>query len=83
MVMGVDPKKMAQMQAVSQHIDGVIRVDYAESMVTIKFSSRVSEAVELIPELLEQFSGALATQLSSFFAIKGELVEVNKPQPKE
>jgi len=83
MVMGVDPQKMAQMQAVSQYINGVIRIDYAESMVTIKFSSERPEAKELIPELLEQFSGALATQLSSFFAIKGELVEVNKPKPKE
>lgn len=77
--MGVDPTKMAEMQKVSQHIIGKITVDYKVRTVTIQMSSSVPEAVALIPELLSQFSGALATQLSSFFAIKGEIVEINKP----
>jgi len=32
----------------------------------------------LIPNLLDQFSTALAQQLSSFFAIQGEIVEIGK-----
>lgn len=77
--MGVDPQKMAVMQKVSQHINGVIRIDYAAKTVLLSFSSVDPEAVVLIPELLSQFSGALAQQLSAFFAIKGEIIEVNKP----
>lgn len=77
--MGVDPAKMAEMQKVSQHINGKIRVDYADKTITIGLSSVMPEAAVLIPDMLSQFAGALATQLSSFFAIKGEIVEVNKP----
>lgn len=77
--MGVDPEKMAQMQAVSQHINGLIRVDYKAQSVTITMSSSQPEAVALIPELLSQLAGSLAQQFSSFFAIKGEIIEVNKP----
>lgn len=77
--MGVDPAKMAEMQKISQHIDGVIRIDYAARSVTLTLSSVVPEAVALLPDLVSQLGGALAQQLSAFFAIKGEIVEVNKP----
>lgn len=77
--MGVDPQKLAQMQRVSQYIDGLIRVDYKEQTVSIKLSSGVPDAKALIPQLLSQFSEALAQQLSAFFAVKGEIVEVNRP----
>lgn len=77
--MGVDPEKMAQMQKTSQHINGKIRIDYKANAVTIELSSIVPEAAAIIPDLLDQFSGALAQQLSAFFAIKGEIIEVNKP----
>jgi len=77
--MGVDPAKMAEMQKISQHINGVIRVDYEAKMVTLTLSSVVPEASALLPELVGQLGGALAQQLSAFFAIKGEIIEVNKP----
>ena len=78
--MGVDPEKMMAMQRVSQFINSVIRVDYKAKTVTVSMASDHSEAAALIPGLLDQFSTALATQLSSIFAIKGEIVEVNKPE---
>ena len=80
--MGVDPQKIAEMQKVSQHIKGVIRVDYSINTATIQLSSAIPDAAALIPQLLEQFAGSLAQQLSSFFAIKGEIIEVNKPSVK-
>ncbi len=80
--LGVDPAKMAEVQKVSQHINGKIKVDYAEKTITMGLSSIVPEAAAIIPDMLSQFAGALAQQLSAFFAIKGEIVEVNKP-PKE
>ena len=78
MVMGVDPAKMAQMQEVSQFINAVVTIDYKENTLNIVFSSDNPAAKELIPQLLDQFGNALATQLSSFFAIKGEIIEKGK-----
>lgn len=76
--LGVDPAKVAEMQKVSRHIAGKIRIDYVAKTVTISLSSAVPESAALIPELLSQFAGALAQQLSSFFAIQGEIIEANK-----
>ncbi len=78
MVMGVDPQKMAQMQKVSQYIRGAIEIDYKEHTVIIALASDNPEAQKLIPELIGQFGTALAQQLSSFFSIKGEIIEKNK-----
>lgn len=80
--MGLDPVKMAAMQDVSQHIKGVITIDYEEKSVKLVLSSAVPEAAEIIPDLVDQLGGALAQQLTSFFAIKGEITEVNKPSEK-
>ncbi len=77
--MGVDPAKLAAMQEVSKFIEGVIRIDYAAKSVSLTMSSAVSDSAAIIPELLSQLGGALAQQLTTFFAIKGEIIEVNKP----
>ncbi len=77
--LGVDPAKLEAMQKVSHHINGVIRIDYATKSVNLTLSSAQEEAAALIPELISQLGGALAQQLTSFFAIKGEIIEVNKP----
>lgn len=77
-MMGLDPKQMAAMQEVSKFIKGVIRVDYNDNTMSITFSSDMQNAAALIPNLLDQFSTALATQLSSFFSIKGEIIEIGK-----
>ncbi len=78
MVMGIDPAKMAEMQKVSQFIKGAIRVNYKEQYVKVELTSEDTDAQALIPQLLEQFSSALAVQLSSFFAIQGEIIETGK-----
>lgn len=77
--MGLDPIKMAAMQEISQHINGVIRIDYAAKSITVTLSAVKPEAIEIIPDLVDQLGGALAQQLQAFFAIKGEIIEVNKP----
>ncbi len=78
--MGADPAQLAAVQKVSQYIKGKIKIDYKENSVTVSLSSEVQEAINLLPELVGQLGTALATQLSSFFAIKGEIVEVSKPE---
>jgi len=75
---GLDPEKMAKVQAVSGKIDGEIRIDYAEGTLTLALSTLDEEAAKLIPSLIAQLGESLATQLSAFFSISGELVEVGK-----
>lgn len=76
----IDPQKLAEMQRVTQHIGGIIRVDYATKTMTVSLSSSVPEAATVIPSLLSQFADSLAQQFSTYLAIKGEIVEVNKPK---
>ena len=78
MGMGIDPQKLQQMQQVSQHIKARIAINYKTNSATIELFSENPQAVQLLPELLSQFAGGLATQLNSFFAIKGEIVEIGK-----
>jgi len=78
--LGIDPAKVAEMQKISQYIDGVIRIDYSAKTVALTLSSVNPEASDILPELLSQLGGALATQLQAFFAIKGEIIEVSKPK---
>jgi len=47
--------------------------------VLVALNSDHAEARRLVPSLLEQFSNALATQLNSFFMIRGEIVKAGKP----
>ncbi len=77
-MMGLDPKQMAAMQEVSKFIKGAIRVNYNDNTMLVAFTSEMPNAAALIPNLLDQFSNALATQLSSFFEIKGEITEIGK-----
>lgn len=76
--MGIDPEQLLKAQEVGKDVKGVIRVNYTESFVQLSFSSDTTGGKELIPELLEQFSIALAQQLSSVFGIKGEIIETGE-----
>lgn len=78
--MGIDPAKMAAMQEVSKHITALIRVDYKERTVNVCLSTTNEEASTIIPSLLSQFANSLAQQFSTMFAMKGEIVEVNKQE---
>lgn len=78
MGMGVKPEQIAKVQAVSKFIKGSIRVDYRENTIQLTLSSDMENAKKLIPGMMNQFAENLAVQLSSFFAIQGEIVEVGK-----
>ena len=49
-------------------------------LVALSFDQ--AEVRSVVPSLLGQFSNALATQISSFFMIKGEIVKAGKPSEK-
>lgn len=79
MFAGVDPAKLAQAQEYGQHVKAQIRTDYDKDKVEILFSTEVPGIEEFIKQILEQFSSVLAAQLTAYFAIRGEIVEVGKP----
>lgn len=74
-MLGIDPTKLAQTQAVTKNIAGVIVVDYAKKLVELRFSTTDPAAAQVLPGLMEQFSRALAQQLNTFFAIQGKIIE--------
>jgi len=80
MGMGVKPEQIAKVQAVSKLIKGLIRINYPENTVQLILSSDMEDAKKLIPGMMSQFAENLAVQLSSFFAIQGEIVEVGKSE---
>ena len=79
MVMPVNPEQLAAVQKVSHHIKGKITIDHAAPSVLVELSTNNEEAKLLLPQLIAQLGDALAVQLTSYFAIDGEIVEKNKP----
>ncbi len=76
MAMPINPQQLAAVQAVSHHIKGKITIDYAESSVNVGLTSENEEAKALLPNLISQLAEALAIQLTSYFAIEGNIVEL-------
>lgn len=79
----LDPKKVQQVQQVSQRIKGEIKVDYTKYTITLKFIPSDTESEQFTKSLLPQFSETLATQLVSFFRIKGEIIEITGEKKKQ
>ena len=74
----LDQNKVRQVQRVSQKIKGEIKINNAKGTITIKFIPIDEEGAQFAKSLIPQFAETLATQLSSFFKIKGEIIEVGK-----
>jgi len=74
----LDPNKVQQVQQISSRIKGEITVDYNENTISLKFIPQDDESAHFAKSLLPQWSEALATQLSSFFKIQGEIIEIGK-----
>ena len=72
----IDQKKMQQVQQISQNIKGEITVNYIKNTINLKFIPNDDQSEQFVKSLLPQFSETLATQLSTFFKIKGEIIEV-------
>lgn len=82
-MLGVDPQELARAQEYGQHLHADIRVDYSAYTVEMKFTSDVSGLDQFIKEFLQQFSVGLANQLHSYFAVKGQIVEVGKTKEEK
>jgi hypothetical protein len=75
--MGVDPKKLAQIQVISKSIKATIVISKSKRYMVLNLSSDNKDpgVQQMIDTLLEQFTTSTAQQLQSFFAIKGEIQE--------
>lgn len=74
----LDPVGMAKVKKVSEKISAVITVDHAANSLNIALSSDDPDAQKLVPNLIKQFSNIFAVQLSTFFGIKGKIIDKNK-----
>lgn len=80
MLGGVDPKRLAMVQDLAKGVSAEIEVDYAKKSMKLVFSTTDEKANAVVDYLVEQFPENMAKQLSSFFGIRGEIVEINKPK---
>ena len=78
-MLGPDPEQIMRAQEYGQYIECKATVNYPKKTITLVFSSKDQKGEEFIPELMSSFVTALSAQLSSFFAITGELIEEGRP----
>ena len=78
MVSGLDPEKVKRVQQITKNILGEIRVDHDKKVITLAFHTTDESASKFLGRLLPQFSETLAAQLSAFFGIRGEIVDIRK-----
>jgi len=70
---GVDPKKLKEMQSVTQMIDAKIVVNMNKGHLVVDLTSGTPAAAQLIPEMTKNLATQFANQLQAFFAITGEI----------
>lgn len=75
MMLGVDPNQLAQIQAVTKNLKAQIVVSRNKLELTVVTAAPdVVADQSVIQQLVDSLATSLAQQLSSFFAIQGELV---------
>lgn len=78
MVMGIDPQRMKEVQQTSGKINAEIRILHKEHEIHLKLTPTTPESLAFVKRFLPQFAETVANQLSAFFSIKGEIVDVGK-----
>lgn len=74
----IDPKKMAEVQQTSSKINAEVRILHKEHEIHLKLTPTTPESVAFVKTFLPQFAETMANQLSAFFGIKGEIIDVGK-----
>ena len=72
----IDPALLKKAQTIGQHISGKIVVNYDDNTVTLDLAATTPESRAMLPTFIDKLAESMASQLGSFFAIKGEIVEV-------
>lgn len=78
MTSSIDPKKMAEVQKTSGRINAEVRILHKTHEIHLKLTPTSPESLTFVKTFLPQFAETMATQLSAFFSIKGEIIDVGK-----
>ena len=78
MTSSIDPEKMAEVQQTSSRINAEVRILHKEHEIHLKFVPTTPESMNFVKRFLPQFAETMATQLSAFFSIHGEIIDVGK-----
>ena len=78
MLGGMDPKKMAKVKQTSSKINAEVRILHKEHEIHLKLVPTNPESLNFVKTFLPQFAETMANQLSAFFSIRGEIIDVGK-----
>lgn len=78
-----NPQQQAQVRSISSKITAKITFDHSNSDILIALRSDDPAAQAMIPRIQDQFMTIFTSQLSSFFGIKGSIVDINKDGVKK
>ncbi len=82
MVMSMTPaqvQQMAELKKITGKLAAKVTVDYPKNTLTMELSSPDPQAAATASQILKLLSEQLAEQLSMFFSIRGELVDIKPP----
>ncbi len=74
----MDPEQMARVRETSAQVTAQIKIDHKEHEIHLKLIPTTPETFNFVSKFIPGFAETIATQLSSFFNIKGEIIDVGK-----
>lgn len=74
----LDPEKLAEVQKTSGQINAEMRILHKEHEIHLKLIPTSPESLNFVKTFLPQFAATMANQLSAFFSIRGEIIDVGK-----
>ena len=78
MMPGIDPAQMAAVQKVSSKIQAEIRLIHADNEIRLKLVPSDPQSADFVSKFIPTFAENIAQQLSTFFGIQGEIIDVTK-----
>lgn len=78
MMGNMDPEKVKKVQEVSSRTNAEIRILHDEHEIRLKFVPSTPESLEFVKNFTSQFAETVASQLSTFFGIRGSITDVGQ-----
>ncbi|MDD5511807.1 MAG: hypothetical protein PHI12_13490 [Dehalococcoidales bacterium] len=76
---GVSQDQMDRAKVIGENVVAEIRANYADGEIYIKFKPITPAGAPWVMDLTKQLTQSMATQLSTFFNIKGTIKTTTKP----
>lgn len=75
---GIDKEKAERVKKVSSTVNAELRILHKEHELRLKLIPTTPESEKFVSNFLPNFAETMAAQLSTFFNIKGEIIDVGK-----